>query len=222
MRRWEHMNQTEAAGWNKVCNKQNLQHLGFQKSAFQNVPVSGPLCCAANVRRSWFVSRDATTQNAERNLPNQKTLSKRQLTVQLQIFPEHFWTGCSLKMQKGDHGFFFFFFEIEEGGWREQTASGSSTPNSHSSPLRRSWWDLLAASSSYQHSPLEAVFLQVLSSVLNQTCSVSHSNLHVCPLKGDCVGKKKRKEQSKSLKIINNSETSRQRQVSQRSSNIPS
>lgn len=115
MRRRDCMNRTEAAGWNKVCTSVDKQNHFFniwdsKSQRFRNVPASRPLRCAANVRRSWFLSRDAATKNAERNFPNQKTLSKRQLTVQLQIFPEHFWTGCSLRMQKGDHGFFFIFF----------------------------------------------------------------------------------------------------------------
>lgn len=135
MRRRDCMNRTEAAGWNKVCTSVDKQNHFFniwdsKSQRFRNVPASGPLCCAANVRRSWFLSRDAATKNAERNFPNQKTLSKRQLTVQLQIFPEHFWTGCSLGMQKGDHGFFFFFFfEIEEGqgGNKQQAAAPHTT-----------------------------------------------------------------------------------------------
>lgn len=152
MRRRDCMNRTEAAGWNKVCTSVDKQNHFFniwdsKSQRFRNVPASGPLCCAANVRRSWFLSRDAATKNRERNFPNQKTLSKRQLTVQLQIFPEHFWTGCSLRMQKGDHGFFFFIFFWNRGGARrEQTAGGSSAHNNHSWRFRGSRWDLLAAS----------------------------------------------------------------------------
>lgn len=187
----------EAAGWNKVCTSVDKQNHFFniwdsKSQRFWNVPASGPLCCAANVRRSWFLSRDAATKNAERNFPNQKTLSKRQLTVQLQIFPEHFWTGCSLRMQKGDHGFFFFFFLKSRRG-KEGTNSRRQLRTQQ--PLlavkrvtvRPSGCFAWGNRGSHQH-------VQVLSSVLIQTCSVSHSNLHVCPLKGDCVIKKKRKK----------------------------
>lgn len=63
MRRWDHANQTEAAGWNKVCATNRIFHIWDSKSQrfkmFQSrVPCAEQLMSG----RSWFVSRDATTE----------------------------------------------------------------------------------------------------------------------------------------------------------------